>query len=518
MNKFYASIICTCFFLSAQANSRSDIQHIKTVKYNLILRNLNPMIGSWYILHVQETKKKQNRFTFHIEVPADKTVMINLHKIGLQFNEEVCPLWENPKFDLLAVDFSKHTDPYFPICEGTAFIRLAKPSNTKISSTESISRLLRQNFESGEKVINLVKPYLVSLAAEQGSNVYGKSGPKKPEMKEPTAALVSYKDDRVPFAAKHQIGINLKQDLEQLAYGKWYETEMHQGIYVSLMTPEWITDSIKSSFPDRVNALNNKEADKLAYLIAYDLDLYQAEYVAGLQQPGIRNPNALQKQFVPVGNVPAYRRQDTVGVFIGGFQQRHGRIKRGPHKGKVYGYTQNGVTLENLSPGLATFISTGKRADIISWSQASSVQQQLVSARQNGVPIIENSEPHALVKNWGWGNWSGDSEGRLQSIRSAICIQNQNNKRYLIFAAFTSATPSSMAKVLQSYQCQMAMHLDMNAYMYVHNAIINYEKSDKVDVEYLHQEMEYPKGLKRHRYILDNNERDFFYVYRKASL
>lgn len=511
----WAISITLLFLIYSNGLTQTAHQQLKTDHYHFVLRNLNPQVGSWYLLSVEKLKDKKKRQVFHIEVPDHLDVKLQLHALGLGFNGELCPLWDNPAFNLLTVDFDAHSDPYYPICDGSAYIRLSKPSNTKISSTESISRFLRRNLSSGERIINMVKPYIVSLSAEHGGVIFGEKSKKKRSSEGPANALVRYSSDRVPHASRHQIGIELKKDGEQMAYGQWYPSKMHDGIYASLMIPEWIDDDIKKSYPDRVHPLTASEADKLVYLIAYDLDDYQVEYVAGLEQPGLREPSTLHRHLVPVGNVPSYRREDTVAVFIGGFQQRHGRINRGPLKNRTYGYMQNGVIMDKLSDDLATFISTGSDVDIVTWPKRERSNHPVVSARQNGVPLIENGKPHRFVNNWGFGNWSGDSQGRLQSLRSAICIQNIEGRRFMIFAAFTSATPSSMAKTLQSYQCESAMHLDMNAYMYIHNALINYQAPNDVQVEYLHREMEYPKGLRRHRYILDNNERDFFYVYRR---
>lgn len=104
------------------------------------------------------------------------------------------------------------------------------------------------------------------------------------------------------------------------------------------------------------------------------------------------------------------------------------------------------------------------------------------------------------------------------TLRSAVCIQETAGQKHLIFAAFTAATPSTMARVLQAYSCQAAMQLDMNAYMYMHNALFKFSRPNKNPrVEYLHSEMEYPKGIKRHRFIMDNNNRDFFYILKKRS-
>ena len=35
--------------------------------------------------------------------------------------------------------------------------------------------------------------------------------------------------------------------------------------------------------------------------------------------------------------------------------------------------------------------------------------------------------------------------------------------------------------------------------------------------EYLHKKMRYPENITKHRYVMDNNHRDFFYVHQRSN-
>ena len=264
--------------------------------------------------------------------------------------------------------------------------------------------------------------------------------------------------------------------------------------------------------------------------MAYDLSKYQIRYAAGTTQPPIETGKEvygksapLRKSFVSVGSVPPYLLQQAVGVFIGGFKKRHAIFKEGPHKGKGYGYIESGVELAPMYSGLATLLNTKTGdVDIIKWpdtfSSGQDLRKKTISARQNGVLIIDNYAPGNFVKHWKEGNWSADAHGVRTSLRSGVCLQSKGqNQNFLIFFAFTSATPSTMARVMQAYSCKSGMHLDMNAYMYLHNALFKFENEQNIVAEYLNKEMLFPPGLKRHRFIMDNNRRDFFYVIRKED-
>ena len=317
----------------------------------------------------------------------------------------------------------------------------------------------------------------------------------------------------------HQLGLSLQLgDSSSILYGKWYELKKHNGIFTSLFIPNLIDRRIKSNPMPNVNLLKKTETNNLIYMTAYDLKRYSLRYIIGTQHPGIEHNK--KKDLVPIGSIPPYHLKQAAGVIIGGFKDRHSLIKSGPHKGKRYGYIESGVELAPLAEGLATLI-VKKNGDVAikPWPQSKKLQdslkQEVISARQNGVMMIENGLASPFINKWRAGNWSGSATGLGMTLRAGICLQKTPDSEYLLFMAFTGATPSAMARTMIAYGCQDAMHLDMNAYMYLHNAIYNYNSAENIEVEYLHREMLYPPKLKKHRFIMDNNSRDFFYILKK---
>jgi hypothetical protein len=80
-----------------------------------------------------------------------------------------------------------------------------------------------------------------------------------------------------------------------------------------------------------------------------------------------------------------------------------------------------------------------------------------------------------LVSRWGEGNWSGSAGENLRTLRAGAALQEVQGKRFLVYAVFTSATPSAMARVLQAYRCSYAMLLDMNALEHTYLALYRRE-------------------------------------------
>ena len=74
MQKFFLLITMACLLLTVNAHSSIDDQHLETEKYQISLQNLNPLIGSWYFLSIQELEKNKRRFNFHIEIPSDSNM------------------------------------------------------------------------------------------------------------------------------------------------------------------------------------------------------------------------------------------------------------------------------------------------------------------------------------------------------------------------------------------------------------------------------------------------------------
>lgn len=503
---------------------------------NINLISLNKYINKWFLL---EMIQKSGRMILHLE-NANPSFNLDLYESGLSLHSKnnpkqkiLCPLWDDKGMQVSQDIFDKHDHAFFPICSGMVFIRLKKPSNTRMTFTEITTEVLR-SLPVGEKIISYFKPFLVGLKAESDSGIKQKKdlkdlnkGPAKDSFQPESVKLKDMGEYNL-ISSGNQLGISIRGAEKTVQYGKWYESEMHSGVFVGLFKPELISDEILMTYPGKARDLKPEEKNKLVYMTAYDLNKFSLNYAVGTVHPAVNvsapefgKAAVLRESVVPVGGIPPYEVAQAIGVFVGGFKNQHSEFKAGPYKGRTYGYIENGLELEPMSPLLATMImKKNGDADIIRWPEKEEDQlklrEDIVSARQNGSMVVADGAPGEFVSSWKFGNWSGSAEGLGQSLRAGICIQKKDDKKFLIFMAFTSATPSAMARVMQAYSCQNGMHLDMNAHMYLHNAIYSYQSNDQsFKVEYLHKEMLFPKNLKRHRFIMDNNQRDFFYIRHK---
>jgi hypothetical protein len=220
-------------------------------------------------------------------------------------------------------------------------------------------------------------------------------------------------------------------------------------------------------------------------------------------------------------------------VMCGGFQRLHGVFHSGAlasaNNGSYYGFIENGVVLSHLNPGLATAISyTDGRFDIKTWTEKDNESLSKIRyARQNGVPLVEtdsqgNAVPGALVRRWGDGNWSGNVARQKRSQRAGACISEQNGKRFLIYGYFSSANPDAMAQVFRSYNCQYAIHLDMNSAGQGYIGLLS-RSGNRVFTENPVREMSARntkmsaegKSIVTPRYVGRSDEADFFYFLRK---
>jgi hypothetical protein len=159
------------------------------------------------------------------------------------------------------------------------------------------------------------------------------------------------------------------------------------------------------------------------------------------------------------------------------------------------------------------------------WTEADNAGlARIRHARQNGVALIEfdntsqSPAPGALVRQWGAGNWSGSQDGKLRTMRSGAALQKGHGKRFLIYAVFSDATPSAMARIFQAYQCDYAMLLDMNALEHTYLAL--YRRSgSQLFVDHLLKGMSVleksASGELVPRFLGYADNRDFFYLTRR---
>lgn len=193
--------------------------------------------------------------------------------------------------------------------------------------------------------------------------------------------------------------------------------------------------------------------------------------------------------------------------------------------GSHYGFLEDGVVFSKLQTGLATiFVLDDGSMQMATWNaQDDRSLAKVKYARQNGVPLVEYDErsqstvPGRLVKNWGAGNWSGSEDMKLRTIRSGAAMQWNGRKRFLIYAVFSDATPSAMARVFQAYQCRYGMLLDMNALEHTYLALYR-RVGAQLLVDHLISGMSQVEQSDSNgpipRFLGYPDNRDFFYVMR----
>jgi hypothetical protein len=221
-----------------------------------------------------------------------------------------------------------------------------------------------------------------------------------------------------------------------------------------------------------------------------------------------------------------------VATFAGGFKRQHGAFRHGilarEGQGSHYGFIESGAVLSKLRAGLATLLVLDDgRVEMKTWKSEDDVFLERVRfARQNGVPLLEPDPqtgavgPGALVARWGQGNWGGSKDSKLRTVRAGAALQETGGRRFLLYAFFSSATPSAMARVFQAYGCAYAMHLDMNALEHTYLAL--YRAHDaRLEVEHLVRGMSVLEKTSGEtavpRFVGYADNRDFFYVLRKPQ-
>jgi hypothetical protein len=521
------------------------------------LVNLNPNFNTWYLLRLGggEGIPTEN---YHLENINPRTQKISLeseHPYGLiiadRENRYLCDLW-GPESQGPLKNARASGAAYAPICGGRLYVRNpAKGHRTRI---EIVTDFLRDEVPAGEKIVTFVRDRFFLNAYREKVKMAGESkdsaeGPS-PARNGPASAWLDLKQPGRLILPAH-LGIEIQEaDPAGIAPGAWYPVKDNPGIYLSLMFPEGIAPEILRSYGSVVSSLDKAEAEALVYLVAFDLDQFELQYALGTEHPRVdwsdhvldrmKDPSSPGPDgigniapLVSTGLISPRDAGKTVAAFTGGFKRAHGALRWGPlalkNHGSHYGFIENGVIFSRLQPGLATLYVLGDgRLDMKTWAEEDRrLLPGIKYARQNGVPIITGvnpvtrlSVPETLVSRWGEGNWSGSEDKKLLTLRAGAALQEIRGKRFLLYAVFTGATPSAMARVFQAYGCRYAMLLDMNAPEHTYLAVYR-RKGFNLYVQHLIRGMSEVDKLSQGKYVPrflgypDN--RDFFYLLRKAK-
>jgi hypothetical protein len=535
---------------------------------SVTLTNLNPYVGAWYIL---ETRFGDKCNKLHLETPLlnGHTMMrprIILYRDGLVIQtapdkKKEFPLW--PGQGVSPSDATLPSDPsltdwivpgyefpsaYTPVCDGLLLVRTHKEGSA--SRIEQATDILRKS-RLGDWLVEKAKPYLIPSPETGGDAKEGgpaeESKASAGETSYPKAAQVNEKKRDLVLVPKH---LAIESDAPEgvFHYGKWYSAVNHQGIYTSIIKTGLLSPSVLESYTDRVNAIGrndneNKEADALTYLVAFDLSLFRFGFALGTEHPSVgwsaravevkkdgKGPDGFDSTapLSSIGSVPPYLTPYVEATFIGGFKREHGAFRVGKYakenNATHFGFAQDGVVFSRPYPELATIlIDRGGEINLLPWPQDSStLLSNMLGLRQNCVPIVSGIDKDGLpipgkhVNEWGRGAWSGNYKGDFLTVRAGLGLQEHEGRRYLIYAYFSGATPSSMARVFQAYGCNQGMLLDMNYPSLCYMALVNRGQDGAIaGAEYLHYDMgSNDRVSKKIRFLQTNDIRDFFYVTR----
>lgn len=137
------------------------------------------------------------------------------------------------------------------------------------------------------------------------------------------------------------------------------------------------------------------------------------------------------------------------------------------------------------------------------------------------VPLIEDGVPGSWVTPSG-GQLVGRCGGDVANLARGACMRTVEERQFLIYAYFSTVTPSAMARTFQAYQCDYAMLLDMNSQepthmvRYAHNGDPD---DDGAAIEFQHLVAGItdadPDNGRIARFISAPDNRDFFYILRR---
>jgi hypothetical protein len=535
--------------ITGEGNSQGEVTLI----------NLNKHVNRWYLLRIL-WPNQHNIDWYHLENPEPNKSHLSLSPAfpgGLVIKtgsgrQIYCDLWSAASgYRIKLAKFKKK--PYADVCKGQIYLRnrIEGYRTTK----EWIVEFLRDRVWGGEAITQIVK----NTIYKDKFFIDGDSKSKKA-----ADQIVSKKPKRRlgPLDAKvgkeyqgHQIeaedlGIKVRgAEKNMMNLGKWYPSLKQPGVFLSVMEAQAVDGKILSSFKKYVKDLDKMEGKAVNYLIAFDLNQFDINYALGTEHPRVNWSRRVRAKYrdrnlpgpdgfdsveplATTGLVPPHLSRYIVATFTGGFKRSHGAFKWGPLSrssfGHHYGFMESGVVMSRLHSQLASFlIFQDGHVELKTWEDEDFDRlPQMRHVRQNGVPIIRFDEelqqgvPGPFVSNWTMGNWSGSQDSKFRTLRAGICLQTTDQSRYLIYGYFSSVTPTAMARVFQSFACDYALHLDMNALEHTYLALYAKDKGKDNTPNQLIKGMkvldERFKGNVP-RFIGYPDNRDFFYLTRKPG-
>ncbi|MCC5968347.1 MAG: hypothetical protein JJU15_00180 [Pararhodobacter sp.] len=507
----------------------------------LRLTALNPRANAWFVL---ETGNGNGARSWHLENAAPGAFTIALGQgdapaieIISESGRNTCRPWEG---ELEAA--ARSGLPYAPICEQQIYLR-NRGSGSR-TAREAMAEFLRGYVPFGESIITLIKDTLYEDAYLQTSEA----------LDEAEAGAVVAALGRAQLRAHPVMRSNLQVDLigtdgGRMEAGSWYAVQDAPGVYASVMQPGMVHPDILNR-PGEANGLDGVENSADVHLFAFDLNRFELGYELGSDHPAITwspRPSGAGRTGLPgpdgfntlqplamTGMLSPVMTDRVAAIFAGGFKREHAAFRAGPmsqsNSGHHYGFVVQGVILSRLQPGLATIFTLDDGSiHMRTWAEDdNALLPRIRFARQNGVALIEPGADGAPVagqhvRSWMLGNWSGSAEAQLRTLRAGACMREADGRQVLIYAVFSSATPSGMTRSFQAYGCDHAMLLDMNSLDLTYAAIYTRRPGEEgfqtfhLDRRMAESDTRQRDGTAMARFVEYSDNRDFIYLLRRQG-
>lgn len=497
------------------------------------LTSLNPHFNTWFILDVTAGNRTES---YHLELADPEGTRLWLQQGDtpvLVFENDTGPLyctpWQGRSSELAQ---ARRTGlPYAPVCDKRAFLRNEVRGNR--SSREAVAEFLRDNVVFGESIVGLIKGTFYEDAFMSSGKVVdgGSAG-------DVVAALGKARLSSHPVIRTY-FGFELEGAAEGVEAGAWYAVKDSPGVYASAMQPGMVAPEV-TSVPG-ANWLDGVESRADVYLVAFDLSQFELGFElgtdhprldwsprpSGVYSPGMPGPDGFSTS-APVartGMLSPALTDRVAATFAGGFKRSHAAWRASDmaltRNGHHYGFAQQGVVFSRLHPGLSTIFALDDGSiHMRTWTEDDeAILPRVQFARQNGVPLVENGVPGAQVTSWLGGNWSGSAEADLRTLRGGACLKTVGTRKFLIYAYFSTATPSAMARSFQAYDCEYAMLLDMNSQEHTYLALYTHQDGRTLPHHLVTGmaaiDSKTRDGWPIPRFVSFADNRDFFYLLKK---
>ena len=510
------------------------------------LININSNVNVSYLLSVRDNRGAEKTYSI---LSVDDKLRLRLDEVAPELfisdngKGHICNIQEE-----IAAEYKKHKRSkltHIPVCNNLLFVVIKQDGYQ--SRVEKGAEFLRWlGGDAGENVINEVKEgyfkdkYVVMEQAQESTEI---SAVTENNSVLPRADIEArYQNSSIP--TRH-LGLKTQNSEKSLLAGKWYPLKNYPGVYAGMIMPGMVSRKIQKTHRDRVNTLDSVERKAVVYLVSFSLSKYTLGWGHGTDHPGVGwsrravriskdnpyGPDGFNKikPLIPLGHTPPYLWSKIIGTFSGGFQKRHGAFRYGElsmtNKAHHYGFMENGVMLTSPTEGLASVIMyRDGNLELKRWTAQDNEKLPLIRhIRQNGVPLVHRDEggqgiPGKWVRHWSAGNWSGSAKKQLRTPRGAACLIETPEDNFLVYAYFSGATPSAMARVFQAYGCNAAIHLDMNSPGQAYASLFTpQDGGGSIDIELLTAKMYQYMGGKKDspRFFIKPDYKDFFYIMKR---